>query len=152
MTAKDPLISFRRWEGHPNELGVDKDDPPGIHGQPTLGAQDLHIAGAHAEAVGMPTLDDQLPRHVPGVRLSLLAGAYTTGPRYHVVDAFIDSDVALQLAEVLRLTAWRARIDIAVAAGAITPEQAAEYAAQLRTSAEDAEADTEIPDEEAAAE
>lgn len=69
----------------------------------------LHIAGGWGMSSARTAGDGT--KH-PIVYLKLVAGVVGTGPRYHVLHAIVDADVALELSKVLAMAAERGRLDV----------------------------------------
>lgn len=103
----DPLRAFKEWEGE--ELGPNKKERPGFRGEFKAPAAICHIAGAWAISTARQDRHGHLH---PAVYVRQIIRSKGTDT-YHVVDAIVDAEVAMEWAEALRGAAKRAPKDIA---------------------------------------
>jgi hypothetical protein len=106
---RDPL---GRFEPFPDDADLEVSDSdrgqPGLYPIPAP-SRLCHLAGA--QAVSAARTDPNGIRH-PAVLLQLVAGVVGTGPKYHVVNLLVDSDVASQASRILASCSAAAVFDV----------------------------------------
>ena len=103
----DPLRDFREWEGQ--LIGSEIDLEPGFYAPDTPPRLVLHYAGGHVQSSARKDRNGQLH---PAVWLKLILKVIGT-EKYHIVEGFLDAEIALELGKGLIEAAERAPLDLA---------------------------------------
>lgn len=104
----DAFEAFKVWEGE--ELGPNEKKQPGFRGELRVpGSTICHIAGAWAMSTAR---QDRYGNLHPAVYVRQIIRSKGTDT-YHVIDAIVDAQIAMEWAEALRGAARRAPKDIA---------------------------------------